>query len=67
MTEWTVVFSDAGTSDEKHFRPQPTRDAALTQAADLHRRGAAIIRIDGPDPVSAEEFRSWLTKNRDNL
>ena len=35
MTEWTIVFSDAGTSEEKYFRPQLTKDAALTQAADL--------------------------------
>jgi hypothetical protein len=49
MSEWVIVYTDVVGGPEKRWRPQPTKQAALTQAADMYRRGSVIIRIEGPE------------------
>ena len=66
MADWKVFYRDTLDQDRTSLSIA-SKEAALAQARNLHRRQRAeIYRIEGPDGglVRKEEIMRWVSSNR---
>jgi hypothetical protein len=64
MSDWYVVYTDEHGREDAKSRAMPSKEAALSHARDLMRRGS-VDRIEGPngEVVRKEEIERWAAAN----